>query len=196
MDARNETMPAFIDLTNRTFGKLVVITKAASRNRRVYWNCVCKCGRPHIVGAAALKGARPTRSCGCLKRETANRGRSNASFVHGMTGTSEYAAYRSARTRCHNPNAHGYMEYGGRGIEFKFSSFEEFFTELGARPSPTHSVDRIENDGNYEPGNVRWATKREQLQNRRKFGMLSKFSIAELTMEFNKRIPEYGLCGC
>jgi hypothetical protein len=84
-----------------------------------------------------------------------------------MSGTVEYHAYIGARSRCRNPKNDSYDKYGGRGIEFRFSSFEQFFAELGPRPGPEYSVDRIDNEGHYEMGNVRWATLSEQNLNRR-----------------------------
>jgi hypothetical protein len=88
--------------------------------------------------------------------------------THGMHGTPEYVAYRSARKRCINPKTYNYKNYGGRGIEFRFESFGEFFAEVGPRPSPDHSIDRINNDGHYIAGNLRWSTRTEQMRNRRK----------------------------
>ena len=78
----------------------------------------------------------------------------------------EYRAYRHAKTRCNLPSVPCYGYYGGRGIEFRFTSFQEFFAALGVKPSPSHSIDRINNDGHYEAGNVRWATRIEQRNNR------------------------------
>jgi hypothetical protein len=86
-----------------------------------------------------------------------------------MSTTPEFAAYRGAKHRCTNPNDKLWMNYGGRGIQFHFLSFEQFFAELGLKPTPKHSLDRRDNDGNYEPGNVRWATETEQQNNRRPF---------------------------
>ncbi len=86
--------------------------------------------------------------------------------THGMKGTPEYKAYYNAKERCTNPHYWYWRRYGGRGIEFRFASFAEFFAELGPRPSPEHSVDRKENDGHYEKGNVRWATRSEQEKNK------------------------------
>lgn len=78
-------------------------------------------------------------------------------------------AYDTAKSRCNNPNDQRYNDYGGRGIKFKFKNFEQWFAELGPKPSPQHSVDRKNNDGNYEPGNLRWATSSEQRKNSRPY---------------------------
>jgi hypothetical protein len=83
---------------------------------------------------------------------------SKGNITHGMTGTPEHQAYLDARCRCFNPNHKEWEYYGGRGIEFRFASFEEFFKEIGMRPSPTHKLDRENVDGHYEKGNVRWVT--------------------------------------
>jgi len=84
-----------------------------------------------------------------------------------MTNTPEYIAYADAKGRCTNPKHQAWENYGARGIEFRFRSFAEFILEVGGRPSSKHSIDRINNDGHYEPGNVRWATASEQQFNRR-----------------------------
>src|SRR5260370_11604518 len=79
----------------------------------------------------------------------------------------EWTAYYAAKKRCTNPNMPNWRSYGGRGIKFLFENFEQFLLVLGKRPSPEHSLDRIDNGGHYEPSNVRWATKREQFLNQR-----------------------------
>lgn len=149
-------MSSFIDLSGQRFGELEVLVRAASRKGGTYWLCRCDCGVEKEIWAGNLRsGSR--KSCGCSRTK------------HGMWTTPEYRAWQSMLNRCRNPNNQKqWKNYGGRGIEVKFTSFEEFFAEVGKRPSPKHSIDRINNDGHYEPGNVRWATKKQQTQNRRK----------------------------
>lgn len=90
---------------------------------------------------------------------------------HGMTKTPEYRAWASMRQRCANPKSARYDNYGGRGISVcdRWQSFEAFFADMGPRPTSEHSIDRIDNDGNYEPGNCHWATRSEQQQNKRAY---------------------------
>ena len=156
-------------------GRLVVVSIAEPRRisgkLRKYWLCKCLCGvskeiieRSLIVGDAV--------SCGCYSRErakTLNQPR------HGQatrrTGVSpEYRAWAKLKERCFNKNVKQWNDYGGRGIsvctEWR-ESFESFYRHVGRRPSNKHSIDRINNNGDYEPGNVRWATKVEQRRNRR-----------------------------
>ncbi len=92
---------------------------------------------------------------------------SEANLTHGQSRTKEYVVYRAAKQRCRNPNQKQYKDYGGRGIEFRFTSIVDWVAELGPKPGPDYSVDRINNNGHYEPGNIRWATKVEQSRNAR-----------------------------
>ncbi len=129
--------------------------------------CECGCGQ-------ATKLAKITdRRCGQVKGQPVRfvnghnlRGLPSPNIKHGMDGTPECTAYNHAKLRCTNPNAQAWENYGGRGIKFLFTSFEQFFAELGPRPEGM-TLDRIENDGNYEPGNVRWATPSAQNANKR-----------------------------
>lgn len=126
-------------------------------NHRV--ECLCKCGKV-FVGVTDMVMSGNTKSCGCRKIEW---GKSKK--THGMTKSSEYRSYFGAKNRCINLNCDRYENYGGRGIKFLFNSFEEFYKELGSKPSTKHSVDRINVNGNYEIGNVKWSLNFEQARN-------------------------------
>jgi hypothetical protein len=106
---------------------------------------------------------------------------------HGQSSTPEYFTYTHAKSRCNNPHVKDFYLYGGRGIQFLFPSFESFIAVVGKRPSPAHSLDRYpNNNGNYEPGNVRWATSIEQMANTRR-KRIEDFSDEELRQEIIKR---------
>ena len=155
------------DLTGKKFGRLVVICDSGERsNGHVLWRCECSGSTENShpitfknVDSRFLQSG-GTKSCGCLYRENITK--------HDMVHTTEYRSYESAKRRCNNPDSHNYCYYGGLGIKFLFKEFEDFFKEIGPKPSPRHSVDRYPNNkGNYESGNVRWATIEEQNQNQR-----------------------------
>lgn len=129
--------------------------------------CECGCGKPSPIcfyswpARGYVKG-QPLRFIPYHQARMARAARK----THGMSRSPEYDAYCSARQRCENPNMPQWERYGGRGIKFLFASFEEFFAELGPRPSSHHSLDRFpNNDGHYEVGNVRWATRSQQMTN-------------------------------
>lgn len=166
-------MPNFMNLTGHRFGRLLVLERATSVTRHTRWLCRCDCGETVSVYAHSLRRGF-TRSCGCLRREAAreiieiNRGL-EPNLIHGMTESPEYRSWCHMKQRCLNPNSIRYERWGGRGIKICpqwLNSFETFYADVGERPSPIHSIDRINNDGNYEPGNVRWATHKEQRNNR------------------------------
>lgn len=158
-----------IDRTGKRYGKLIVISRAANKGAKVQWNVRCDCGNTKTVGATSLQMGL-TKSCGCLHQVGYNA-------KHRMVGTKEYNTWNGMKQRCFNPNSQFYANYGGRGITVAdewISSFQAFYEHIGPAPSGAHSIDRIDNDGNYEPGNVRWATSFEQVHNRRPRRLLEK----------------------
>ncbi len=147
------------DLSGQVFTRLTVIKRVELERKKPYFLCVCECGTEKIVRSDKLRSGN-TQSCGCLQKERAT--------THGLTKTTEYVSWRQMRYRCNNPNFHNYHRYGGRGITVHpdFDDFEVFLAHIGPKPSPIHSVDRINNNGNYAPDNVRWATPLEQANNK------------------------------
>lgn len=172
MDTRDyPSSPKFIDLSGRRFGRLSVVRYAGTRARKPYFSCQCDCGQSLTVCGVNLSTSR-TSSCGCLHSEIAKE----ATATHGESRvgkrTPEYRTWIQMKTRCENPNYREFHYYGGRGIkvcERWSASFESFLSDVGRKPSPQYSIDRWPDvNGHYEPGNVRWATNRQQAENRRK----------------------------
>lgn len=132
--------------------------------------CECDCGTIRVVGAFHMAG-NASQSCGCLAAERA----SQENRSHGKSGSlrreSGYGIWSGMISRCFNEKTHAYKDYGGRGITVHqpwVESYEAFISDVGPRPSLKHSIDRFpDNNGNYEPGNVRWATTKEQVNNTR-----------------------------
>jgi hypothetical protein len=176
------------NLIGRKYTWLTVLSGGGKdKSRNIIWECQCICGKKTIVAGSALRAGR-VKSCGCLRdfKSRQRKGRLNKSYCHGMCRTPEYKAFYSAKNRCTNTETKNYADYGGRGIQFKFISFEEFLSHIGVRPSSKHSLDRIDNDGNYELGNVRWATKEQQMHNRR-IKRLQEFTDEEIQKECERR---------
>ncbi len=147
-----------LNIIGKRFGKLIVLERNFSKPSKSYyathWTCKCDCGKTTSVHRSSLISGN-TKSCGCLAIETARK----LSTKHGMSFTKEYKAWRSMMDRCYKPKNVSYHRYGGRGItvcEEWLKSFDNFFKDVRYAPSPKHSLGRINNNGNYEPKNVRW----------------------------------------
>lgn len=155
-------MSNFKRLEGERFGKLTVMSRAENNSTgQSYWNCICDCGNQKQIRGGHLTSGNIV-SCGCHAREKSTK--------HGMSKSPEYKAYYNMIKRCYYENDNRYSDYGGRGIKVCprwLSSFENFVTDMGAKPSKKHSIDRIDVDGDYSPDNCRWATVEEQERNKR-----------------------------
>lgn len=152
-------MSRLIEMTGRKFGMLMVLGRAAraGAGTDAWWLCRCECGQTVAACGSQLRRSVKT-SCGCSR------------FKHGQANqTPEYHAWEGMKQRCLNPSNAGYERYGGRGITVcdRWMEFGNFYVDMGSRPGPEYSIDRINVYGNYEPGNCRWATPLEQQRNTR-----------------------------
>lgn len=160
------THPLFKNLTGKRFGRITVIEYVGRTGiaKVSTWRCRCDCGVEKNMTGTSLQGG--SASCGCLRLERTVA----AKRTHGETKSVEYRAWAKLIARCEDPKDKSFSDYGGRGIRVCAEwrrSFPAFLLAVGKRPSPRHSIDRIDNEADYKPGNVRWATRVQQNRNKR-----------------------------
>ena len=157
----------FKDISGEVFGFLTVVKYYGGDRYGAVWECVCECGARKMVHGAVLRLG-SVRSCGCKRGQLISLAVTRHGYARGGKVAREHAIWRGMITRCTNAKRKGFADYGGRGIEVcaRWLQFENFITDMGAAPAG-YSIDRIDNDRGYEPGNCRWADAKTQARNRR-----------------------------
>ena len=159
-------MPPFINLTGQRFGRLTVLHQASDYRNATFWLCQCSCGKQKAIRSYCLRSG-ATQSCGCLHEEIFNK----IITKHGLYGSALYFVWNSMKSRCFTESYADYKHYGGRGIKMSpewldFSTFNSWAIQSGYKKGL--SIERIDNDGNYEALNCKWIPKSDQAKNTRR----------------------------
>lgn len=185
-----------LDLIGQRFGRLVVVARAAKSTPtrshpygRCRWRCICDCGIERVVIQAYLR-AGDTNSCGCFARDKLIARSTRHGDAQVGRITSEFYTWCNMLRRCNDPNDQSFANYGGRGItvDERWLEFANFLADLGRKPSPTHTLDRINNDGPYAPGNCRWATRSTQARNSRHARLVTFNGLTLSLAEWAERV--------
>lgn len=188
---------ALKDEAGKKYGRLLVLSQADTVNKHVRWNCRCDCGTLVTVRGESLRDG-TSKSCGCLQRDMV-RARGVAGGTHGEKRAGkcspEYKTWTGIIGRCENRNARKWKDYGGRGIKVCSrwrNSFAAFLADMGRKSFPGASIDRINNDGDYEPGNCRWADRTTQCNNRRSSRRLTLDGKTMTVAQWGEALPSIG----
>lgn len=183
-------MPNKIDLTGRVFGRLTALHRGENYKLKTTWVCRCECGNIKTINYQNLIVGGST-SCGCFHNEMLSK----KMTIHGNAKNGrishEFRIWANIKNRCENENHPRYKSYGGRGIivcESWSSSFQNFINDMGKIPSEKHSIERVDNDGNYEPSNCKWATIYEQSRNKRSNVWIEYNGIKKITADWATEI--------
>jgi hypothetical protein len=180
-------MPPFVDLTNQRFGSLLVLSLASMRRHpkssEAIWNCQCACGKTKPIASHSLRRGRST-SCGCRNRSHGDGGTWRLEYPR------EYNIWKSMWQRCTNPKDRHFYLYGERGIMIdpRWRSFRVFLTDLGPKPGKGFSLDRLNNDGPYVPGNVAWRTQAQQTRNMSRNRWITYQGITQCAEDWSRQL--------
>jgi len=185
--------PLFKNLTGKRFGNLFVLRYAGRLGKYcgTAWECQCDCGTVRVIWATRLQQGLAV-DCGCTAKERTRL----ANITHGMTDTRTYHSWQGMRQRCYCPKSISYPNYGARGIRVCDrwnDSFAHFLEDMGVCPSPRHEIDRVDNEGNYKPGNCRWADRIQNARNKRSNHLLTFNGEALCLSQWCERLgfPKY-----
>lgn len=172
-------------MIGRRFGKLTVVREVEQdRHHQRRFQCDCECGKSIVAAGKSLRQGKP-KSCGCVKVVRVKHG-----CARSTGQTKLYRAWMNMRDRCSNPACKKWLYYGGRGIAVceRWQEFANFAADMGEPPTPAHSIDRIDANGNYEPTNCRWATQSEQMQNMRRNRLLTAFGKTQCMSAWSREL--------